>query len=143
MLVDDGATDGWHKVLELLCNPGDPILVEAWTYPSAIESGWPMGVRPIPVPIDADGLIPEGLDKVLGEWDEEKRGCKRPRVLYTVPGMPQSCTTKAVNMLLTKFLLASPSSRSEPLRIRCSDGEEKADLCCLRQVRCHNCRGRC
>lgn len=45
-----------------------------------------MGVRPVPVPIDADGLIPEGLDKVLAEWDEEKRGCKRPRVLYTVPG---------------------------------------------------------
>lgn len=84
--MDDGATDGWHKVLELLCNPGDPILVEAWTYPSAIESGWPMGVRPVPVPIDADGLIPEGLDKLLGEWNEEKRGCKRPRVLYTVPG---------------------------------------------------------
>lgn len=86
VLVDDGATDGWHKVLELLCNPGDPILVEAWTYPSALESGWPMGVRPVPVPIDADGLIPEGLDKVLAEWDEAKRGCKRPRVLYTVPG---------------------------------------------------------
>lgn len=46
-----------------------------------------MGVRPIPVPIDADGLIPEGLDKVLGEWDESARGCKRPRLLYTVPGM--------------------------------------------------------
>jgi aromatic amino acid aminotransferase I len=82
----DGATDGWHKVIELLCNPGDPILVEAWTYPSAIESGWPMGVRPVPVPIDADGLVPEGLEKVLSEWNEEERGCKRPRVLYTVPG---------------------------------------------------------
>lgn len=39
VLLDDGATDGWHKVIELLCNPGDPILVEAWTYPSALESG--------------------------------------------------------------------------------------------------------
>ncbi|KAK9900469.1 PLP-dependent transferase [Cystobasidium minutum MCA 4210] len=95
VLVDDGATDGWHKVLELLCNPGDPILVEAWTYPSALESGWPMGVRPVPVPIDADGLIPEGLEKVLSEWDEEKRGSKRPRVLYTVPVGQNPCGSVA------------------------------------------------
>jgi len=85
ILVDDGSTDGWHKVVELLCNPGDPILVEAWTYPSAIESAWPMGVRPVPVDIDADGLVPSALEDVLKNWNEEERGCKRPRLLYTVP----------------------------------------------------------
>lgn len=85
VLLDDGSTDGWHKVVELLCNKGDPVLVEAWTYPSAIESGWAMDVRPVPVAIDADGLIPEALDKVLSEWDEKARGCRKPRLLYTVP----------------------------------------------------------
>jgi DNA-binding transcriptional MocR family regulator len=25
------------------------------------------------------------MNKVLEEWDEEKRGFKRPKVLYTVP----------------------------------------------------------
>ena len=85
ILLDDGATDGWHKVIEMLCNPGDPILVEAWTYPSAIEAGWPMGARPVPVPIDGDGLIPEALDTILSKWNAEEKGCKKPTVLYTVP----------------------------------------------------------
>jgi len=85
ILLDDGATDGWHKVLELLCNPGDPVLVEAWTYPSAIESGWPMGIRPVPIGIDAEGIDPEALDKTLSEWNVEERGTKKPSVLYTVP----------------------------------------------------------
>jgi aromatic amino acid aminotransferase I len=85
ILLDDGATDGWHKVLELLCNPGDPVLVEAWTYPSAIESGWPMGIRPVPIGIDAEGIDPEALDKTLSEWNVEARGTKKPSVLYTVP----------------------------------------------------------
>lgn len=83
VLLDDGATDGWHKVVEMLCNPGEHILVEAYTYPSAIESGWPMGLRPVPIAIDHQGLVPEALDRVLDEWDA-KRG-RKPHVLYTVP----------------------------------------------------------
>lgn len=46
---------------------------------------WPMGVRPIPVAIDADGLIPSALEDTLKNWNEEERGQKRPRLLYTVP----------------------------------------------------------
>lgn len=37
------------------------------------------------IKVDGEGLIPEDLNKVLEEWDEEKRGFRRPRVLYTVP----------------------------------------------------------
>lgn len=95
VLVDDGATDGWHKVIETLCNHGDMILVEAWTYPSAIESGWPMGLRPVPCPIDADGLVPETFEKTLAEWDEETRGAKRPKLLYTVPVGQNPCGSVA------------------------------------------------
>lgn len=42
-------------------------------------------VFPCRIKVDGEGLIPEDMNKVLEEWDEEKRGFRRPRVLYTVP----------------------------------------------------------
>lgn len=44
-----------------------------------------MGVRPVPIAIDHEGIIPSDLDKVLSEWDVQARGCKKPSLLYTVP----------------------------------------------------------
>jgi hypothetical protein len=45
-----------------------------------------MGVRPVPVAIDGQGLIPEALEEMLENWDEKARGgMRRPRVYYTVP----------------------------------------------------------
>lgn len=54
LAFQDGSTDGFHKIVELLCEHGDGILVESFTYPSALETGWPMGVRPVTVEIDGE-----------------------------------------------------------------------------------------
>lgn len=37
------------------------------------------------VKIDGEGLLPEDFDRILANWDEQKEGRRRPRVLYTVP----------------------------------------------------------
>jgi aromatic amino acid aminotransferase I len=75
-----------RAVVELLCERGDGILCESMTYPSALETGWPMGVRPVPVTIDDLGLVPEALEETLANWDPSARnGMKRPTVLYTIP----------------------------------------------------------
>jgi aromatic amino acid aminotransferase I len=39
----------------------------------------------VAIKMDGEGVIPAHMDKVLGEWDEEKRGKKRPHVFYTIP----------------------------------------------------------
>lgn len=39
----------------------------------------------IRIPIDGEGIVPEEMEKILANWDEEKEGRKRPRILYTVP----------------------------------------------------------
>ncbi|KAL7409247.1 pyridoxal phosphate-dependent transferase [Mrakia frigida] len=84
IILNCGSTDGFHKIVELLCEKGDGILCEAYTYPSALETGWPMGVRPVPVAMDDFGMIPEALEELLAGWDDVKEGRRRPRVMYTI-----------------------------------------------------------
>ncbi|GAA5913791.1 hypothetical protein JCM6882_007700 [Rhodosporidiobolus microsporus] len=85
-VINAGSTDAWGKIVTTLCNPGDGVLAEEWTYPSALASAWPYGIRPVALPMDGEGMTPEGMDDLLGNWNEEERGgMKRPRVLYTIP----------------------------------------------------------
>ncbi|KAI0247958.1 PLP-dependent transferase [Lactifluus subvellereus] len=83
-IVDTGNTDGWNRISNLLLNPGDTLLVEEWTYPSALTSTRPIDVRWKAVPMDSQGMRPDVLRAILAGWDIEKDG-PRPRVIYTVP----------------------------------------------------------
>ncbi|KAF9451689.1 PLP-dependent transferase [Macrolepiota fuliginosa MF-IS2] len=85
ILVHAGNTDGWMKAVMTLCDPGDVILTCEWTYPSAVATAHPLGIKPIPVPIDGEGMRSDALFEILSTWDEVERGAKRPRVMYTVP----------------------------------------------------------
>ena len=85
VLINVGATDGWGKICNLLLEVGDAVLVEEWTYPGAENSFLPMQCEMVSVKMDGQGAIPEHLDQVLSEWDEAKRGKRRPRVFYTIP----------------------------------------------------------
>ncbi|CAE6427770.1 unnamed protein product [Rhizoctonia solani] len=86
VLANSGNTDGWTKACALLCQPGEFILTEDWTYPGALLSAWPSGVRPYPVPMDKLGMIPDDLECILAEWKEDgHEGKRRPHVMYTIP----------------------------------------------------------
>ncbi|KAF2403945.1 PLP-dependent transferase [Trichodelitschia bisporula] len=80
-----GATSSLDMALRMFTQRGDMILGEEWTFASAVETAAPMGVRIVPIPMDAQGLLPVELDRVLAGWDERARGARKPRVLYTVP----------------------------------------------------------
>ncbi|KAI0355373.1 PLP-dependent transferase [Trametes cingulata] len=84
-LVQTGNTDGWSRAILMLCNQGEAFITEDWTYPSALASSKPYGIHPVGVPMDSEGMRSDELRKLLAEWDETARGCKRPHVLYTVP----------------------------------------------------------
>jgi aromatic amino acid aminotransferase I len=85
VLLNVGATDGWAKICGMLLEKGDAILVEEWTYPGAENAFLPLDIEMVALKIDGQGILPEYMEEVLGNWDEEKRGRRRPRVLYTVP----------------------------------------------------------
>ncbi|KAH9012428.1 PLP-dependent transferase [Lactarius pseudohatsudake] len=91
-LVHTGNTDGWGRISKLLLNPGDTLLAEEWTYPSAIASARPIDARWHGVPMDNQGMRADALREILAGWDVEKSG-PRPRVIYTIPVGQNPCGT--------------------------------------------------
>lgn len=80
-----GSTAAWDMALRMMCRPGDYILTEQYSFPAAIETAAPMGVRCAGVDMDADGMIAESLDDVLTNWNAVARAGPKPFLLYTVP----------------------------------------------------------
>jgi aromatic amino acid aminotransferase I len=78
-----GTTSAIEIVLRMLCNSGDCILAEAYTYSGAIEVAKALGLNILGMEMDDLGLLPEDLDSKLRSWDVA-RGPK-PSVLYTIP----------------------------------------------------------
>ncbi|KIY71393.1 aromatic aminotransferase Aro8 [Cylindrobasidium torrendii FP15055 ss-10] len=85
VLINCGNTDGWTKAVGLLCEPGDYILVEEYTFSSAQYLWIPMGCKGAPIKMDAEGLRADHLDEVLTTWDTTHPGVKKPHVLYATP----------------------------------------------------------
>ncbi|GMF64020.1 unnamed protein product [[Candida] boidinii] len=82
-IISVGNTQSWEAVLRTFVNKQESILVEEYTFSSAIETARALDVNFVPVPMDAFGIIPEKLDELLDNWDESKQG-KKPKLLYTI-----------------------------------------------------------
>lgn len=78
-LLHPGNTNAWSKVVGLLCEDDDFVIVEEYTYPSAQALWIPMGVKAVPVAADAEGILASDLREMLQNWDEKARGSRRPR----------------------------------------------------------------
>ncbi|KAJ2237213.1 hypothetical protein IWW45_001150 [Coemansia sp. RSA 485] len=81
VIASCGNTDAIGKAVSLFCQPGDSILVERWTFPGTLSSLRAAGVRPVPVALDGEGMIPEDLDQVCTAWSDSTP----LRAVYLVP----------------------------------------------------------
>ncbi|ODV79663.1 aromatic amino acid aminotransferase [Suhomyces tanzawaensis NRRL Y-17324] len=79
LITSVGSTEGWESTLRTFVNRGDSILVEEYTFASALETAHAQGINTIPVPMDSEGLIPDALATVLDGWTGPK-----PKLLYTI-----------------------------------------------------------
>ncbi|MGW2051259.1 aminotransferase-like domain-containing protein [Streptomyces sp. NPDC001858] len=61
VLVSAGGQAALTTALRALAPPGAPVLVESPTYPGMLAIARSAGLRPVPVPVDADGVKPELL----------------------------------------------------------------------------------
>ncbi|GAA5512945.1 HTH-type transcriptional regulator NorG [Deinococcus carri] len=65
VLIVPGGQAGLSTVLRALLPPGAPLLVESPTYYGVLAAAHAVGVQPIPVPADAQGIRPDLLDVAL------------------------------------------------------------------------------
>ncbi|MGW0700807.1 aminotransferase-like domain-containing protein [Streptomyces sp. NPDC002867] len=61
VLVTAGGQSALTTALRALAPPGSPVLVESPTYPGMLAIARAAGLRPVPVPVDADGVRPDLL----------------------------------------------------------------------------------
>lgn len=77
LLVTVGSQQVLDLVGKLFLNPGDTILTENPTYLAAVQAFQVFEARFVPVPTDAEGLVPEALPELIAKH--------RPKFLYTIP----------------------------------------------------------
>ncbi|MEU4731475.1 PLP-dependent aminotransferase family protein [Streptomyces sp. NPDC023588] len=77
VLVTSGSQQALTLLTTALVEPGDAVLVENPTYLAALQCFGLAGARVVPVPCDAQGIVPEALAEIVVR--------ERPKLLYTVP----------------------------------------------------------
>ena len=82
VMITSGSGQAIDLVSRLLLEPGDTVLMEELTYGGAINRHKRVGAKVVGVPVDADGLIPEALSRILAELKENGT---TPKYLYTIP----------------------------------------------------------
>ncbi|GAO14441.1 hypothetical protein UVI_02031660 [Ustilaginoidea virens] len=82
-----GSTGALEQALRMFCDKdrNDSVLTEDFSFSTALETIHPLGIKVFGCPIDDQGLVPEAMDQLLTDWDENSRGARKPHVLYTVP----------------------------------------------------------
>ena len=65
VLISSGGQSSLSAVFRHLCAPGDPLIVESPTYVGALAAARAAGLRLVPVPGDAGGVLPDALADAL------------------------------------------------------------------------------
>lgn len=79
-LLNPGNTNAWSKVVGLVCEDNDCILVEEFTYPSAQALWIPLGMKAVPVRADTEGMSAVHLESIVAGWEQKHTDARRPRV---------------------------------------------------------------
>ncbi len=82
VFISDGAGGAITILLESFINPGDPILVEEFTYMGSLRMMLERGAEPVHVPGDDDGMLPDALDDALKSLDNAGR---RAKFVWMIP----------------------------------------------------------
>ncbi len=76
VLVTSGGESAISAVFRALVAPGSPLLVESPTYPGALAVARAAGIRPVPVPSDEEGVLPELLAEAFARTGAQAFYCQ-------------------------------------------------------------------
>ena len=82
VLITSGSNQGLDLVNEIFLRSGDTVLVEQFSYGSALARLRKLGVRPVGIPLDDDGMRMDLLAEKLAALASE--GVK-PKFIYVIP----------------------------------------------------------
>src|SRR6266403_6411827 len=82
ILITSGSLQGLDLVNGVLLAPGDTVLIEQESYQGSLTRLARLGVKPVGIPLDREGLRLDALSAALDEL--ERRGI-RPKYIYTIP----------------------------------------------------------
>jgi 2-aminoadipate transaminase len=77
VVITNGSLQGFVFLAEHLVRPGTRVLVEAPTYDRPLKILGRLGAEIVPIEMDDEGLLPDGLEHAIGERDV-------PAFLYTI-----------------------------------------------------------
>lgn len=91
VIISSGSAHGIGNLCEVLLDPGDVVLTESPNFPGSLRTFRSFGAELVPIPMDAEGLRVDVLERELLRLDSEGR---RPKLLYTIPNHqnPVGCT---------------------------------------------------
>jgi DNA-binding transcriptional MocR family regulator len=76
VLITPGGQGAISAAFRALIPSGAPLLVESPTYPGALAVARAAGIRPVPVPIDAEGVIPDLLAEAFARTGAQAFYCQ-------------------------------------------------------------------
>ena len=82
VVVTTGSQQALDLISQIFVNPGDVVLAEAPSYVGALGTFRAYQANVVHVSMDAEGLIPEELERVIDELEAEGKPVK---FLYTIP----------------------------------------------------------
>lgn len=87
MLISTGSQDAIVKMLDVVLDDGDTLLVENPTYPGTLAALKAMNIKLFGTEMDAEGMDVSKLRAMLEGWshNEATKNEKKPKVLYVIP----------------------------------------------------------
>ncbi|MCB1509421.1 MAG: PLP-dependent aminotransferase family protein [Hyphomicrobiaceae bacterium] len=111
ILITSGSLQGIDLINEVMLEKGDTVIIEAATYGGVLGRFKRLGVTPIGIPLDEDGMRMDLLEKALSELAAQG---KKPKYIFVIPTV-QNPTAAIMSEGRRKELLALASRFDVPI----------------------------